>query len=118
MKWYVLISHNYQCDYACVCLFTSQESTLLSPQCSLKGWTATLFLPPTVCACMHVFVCRLFVQRLATETFSSLRTKLNSGYWLSRQPGPLSGAGSVFTLTYIRINAHTQTEGNPRFSEE
>lgn len=56
MKWYVLISRNYQCDYACVYLFTSQESTLLSPQCSLKGWTATLFLPPTVHACMCLCV--------------------------------------------------------------
>lgn len=81
-----------------------------------QSWMATLFPPPTECAYMHVFVCRLFVQRLATETFSSLRTKLHSGYWLSRQPEPLSGTGSVFTLTYT--NAHTQAEGNPRFSEE
>lgn len=57
MKWYVLISLHYHCDYPCVCLFTSQESTPLSPQCSVQCWTATPFLPPTVCACCLCVVC-------------------------------------------------------------
>lgn len=88
-----------------MCLFTSQESTLLSPQCSLKlhGY----FISSSNCVCMHVFVCRLFVQGLATETFSSLRSKLHSGYRLSRQPQSLSGTGSIFTLTCTVTHTHT-----------
>lgn len=95
----------------CLCVFVylsgiySTKSTMF-PQ----SWIATLFLPPTVCACMHAFVCRLFVQRLATETFSSLRTKLHSGYPLSRQPQSLSGTGSVFTLTYTLTPTHTHRQ--------
>ena len=93
----------------CLCVFIylsgiySTKSTMFS-----QSWNA-FSSSSSNSVCMHVFVCRLFVRRLATETFSSLRTKLHSGYWLSRQPQSLSGTGSVFTLTYTLAQTHTQT---------
>ena len=96
----------------CLCVFVylsgiySTKSTVFS-----QSWNA-FSSSSSNSVCMHVFVCRLFVRRLATETFSSLRTKLHSGYWLSRQPQSLSGTGSVFTLTYTLAQTHTHTHTN------
>lgn len=96
----------------CLCMFVYLSGIYSKSTMFSQSWTTTLLLPPTVCACMHVFVCCLFVYRLATETFSSLWTKLHSGYRLSRQPQSLSGTGSVFTLTYMLTHTH-RLKGTP-----
>lgn len=83
-----------------MCLFTSQESTLLSPQCSLKvGRLLYFFLQQ----CVHACVCVSSVcPEISHRNF--LITQNQAAFWVSVVPPT-----AVFVWHWICIHTHIHT---------
>lgn len=93
-----------------VCLFTSQESTLLSPQCSLKvGQLLYFFLQ----RCVHACVCVSSVcPEISHRNF--LITLNQAAFWVSVVP-PTKAFVWHRICIHIHIHTHTNTDwGEPQ----
>lgn len=91
-----------------VCLFTSQESTLLSPQCSLKvGQLLYFFLQQ----CVHACVCVSSVcPEISHRNF--LITLNQAAFWVSVVPPT-----KAFVWHWICIHTHIHTHTNADWGE-